>query len=111
MSFIARLRYAIGVLVAVSMVLVVVLVAGAMLGIVHGFEVTRLAFHPLITVPVLALGFAFAPSLSERLPISGDRPESDLRVKPRFSYLVRATALAVVALTLVLVVELADLLQ
>ena len=74
MPTLRRLRYALYVLVAVNMVVMLALSIGEGVGLVHGVEIGRLMFHPLYIFPVFAIGFAIAPALAKRLPISGDLP-------------------------------------
>ncbi len=101
-----RLRYAMYILIAVTMVVVLLLSIGEGLGFVRGFDVQRLMFHPLYLLPVFAIGFAIAPALSERMPISGDLPNPSSSGKPPLGYTVRTLALVVLGLILAMLVNL-----
>ena len=100
MPLFKRLRYALYVLIVVTMVVLLALSLGEGVGLVRGFDVERLMFHPALHPAVYAIGFAIAPALSERLPISGDLPGLNRGGKPPFGYTVRSLLLVVSGLVL-----------
>ena len=105
MHMLKRLRYALYVLIAVTMVVLLALGVGEGVGLVHGFDSGRLMFHPLYFLPVSAIGFAVAPSLAKRLPISGDLPNPRPGNKPPFGYAVRSVLLIAFGLVFVLAIS------
>ena len=74
---------------------------GEGVGLVHGFDIGRLMFIPIYFLPVLAIGFAVAPALSERLPISWNPSNRPPGRKPPFGYAVRSSLFMVFGLALV----------
>jgi hypothetical protein len=96
-----RLRYALYVLVAVSTVIMLALSIGEGIGLVYGFDIGRLMSNPVYLLPVLAIGFAIAPTLAERLPISGDPSNRPPGSKPPFGFAVRSSLLVALGLALV----------
>ena len=100
MPIFKRLRYALYLLIAVTMIVMLALSIGEGMGFVRGINVQRLMFHPLYFLSVLVVGFVVAPMLSTRVPISGDQPGPTPSAKPPLGFTVRV--LALVALGLVL---------
>jgi hypothetical protein len=101
-----RLRYALYILIAVTMVLMLSLGIGEGLGFVHDLNVQRLMLHLLYFLPVYAIGVALAPVLSERMPIFGDPPDPKPTGKRPFGYAVRAGALVAFGLALAMLASL-----
>jgi hypothetical protein len=102
MPIFKRLKYAMYILIAVTMVFVLALSIGEGVGFIRGLNVERLMFHPLYVLPVFIIGFALAPALSERMPISGDQSNPSSSAKARFGYTVRTLALVALGLALAL---------
>jgi len=100
MSIFERLKYAIYVLIAVTMVLFLMLSLAEGLGVIRNFDIGALMFHPLFFLPVFVIGLAVAPSLSERMPVSGDLPTEGPREGAQFGYAVRMLALMFLGLVL-----------
>jgi len=101
MPLLKRLRYALYVLIAVSMVTMLALSIGEGVGLVYGFDIGRLMSNPIYFLTVFAIGFAIAPALAERLPISGDPSNRSPGSKPPFGYAVRSSLLVAVGLALI----------
>ena len=106
MSFFARFKYALHLLVAVTMILILTLAVFEGLGFITDFNVQKLMFHPLYFLLVFAIAFALAPVLFERMPISGDVPRESPDAKPPFGYATRVVTLAFLALVLALLASL-----
>jgi hypothetical protein len=101
-----RLKYAMCVLIAITMILMLsVSIAGAF-GVSSEVKIDELMFHPIYFLPVFGIGYALAPALFERLPISGDLPPHGPSSKPPFGYSIRVTALAFLALILAMLANL-----
>ena len=106
MPIFKRLRYALYVLIAVTMIVMLALSIGEGIGFIRGINVQRLMFHPLYFLPVYAVGLLFAPTLSARMPISGDQPNPTPNTKPPFGYTVRTLALVALGLLLAVLANL-----
>ncbi|MES2993458.1 MAG: hypothetical protein V4844_18690 [Pseudomonadota bacterium] len=106
MQIFRRMRYSLYLLIAFTMVVGLTLSIGEGVGFIRGVSMQRLVFHPLYFVPVLLIGFALAPLLSERLPISGDQPTPSPSGKAPFGYAVRTFALMALGLALALLANL-----
>ena len=107
MPIFKRLRYALYVHIAVTMIVALALSIGEGIGFIRGVDVQRLMFHPLYFLPVYAIGFLLAPMLSARTPISGDRPNPTPSAKPPFDYTARTLALVALGLLLAVMANLA----
>ena len=101
MPLLKRLRYALYVLIAVSMVTMLALSIGEGVGVVYGFDIGRLMSNPIYLLPVFAIGFLMAPYLAARLPISGDLSNRPPGSRPPFGYAVRSSLLVAFGLGLV----------
>ena len=95
-----RIKYALYLLIATTMTLMLGLGIGEGLGFIRDFDVQRLMLNPLYWLPVYAIGFALAPMLSDRMPISGDQPAPGSGVRPPIGYTVRVALLAVAGFAL-----------
>lgn len=94
-----RLQYALYMLIAVTMILMLALGVGEGLGLVQDMSAQELMFHPLYCLPVFAVGFALAPVLARRLPVSGDQ-HSPSSLETNAVFPARAGLLALVGLVL-----------
>lgn len=101
-----RLRYALYVLIAVTMIVTLALSIGEGVGFIRGIDIQGLMLHPLYFLPVYAIGFAFAPAFSARVPISGDPPAPTPSAKPPFGYTARALALVALGVLLAVLANL-----
>jgi hypothetical protein len=101
MPLLKRLRYALYVLIAVSMVTMLTLSIGEGIGFVYAFDIGRLMSNPIYLVLVFAIGLAIAPALAERLPVSGDPSTRPPGSKPPFGYAVRSSLLVAGGLVVV----------
>lgn len=107
MPILSRLKYAMCVLIAVTMVVMLSLAVGEGLGIVHGFDIQGLMRNPLYLLPVFIAGFIVAPALSSRVPVSGDSPSPEKSGKRSYGYTARTLLLVVGGLVLALLANLA----
>ena len=110
MPLLERLRYALYVLIAVSMITMLALSLAEGVSVLSGFNIGRLMSNPAYFLPVLAVGFAIAPAVAERLPISGDPSNRPPSSKPLFGYAVRSSLLVAFGLVLVALLSLVLLL-
>lgn len=106
MQILKRLRYAMHVLIAVTMVVGLALSVGQGVGLIEGVSVSRLMFHPLYVVPIFVVGLALAPLLLKRSPISGNQASPNPDGKASVGYNVRALALIAFGLALVVLASL-----
>ncbi|RIX39923.1 MAG: hypothetical protein D3M94_22305 [Rhodocyclales bacterium GT-UBC] len=106
MPILKRFHYALVVLIAVTMVVMLTLSIGEGLGLTYGVDVQRLTSHPLYVISVYLVGFVTAPWLSERMLISGDPTDPSPNGKAPFGYAARILALAALCLVLVLLTNL-----
>ena len=100
MPLLKRIRYALYVLIAVSMVTMLTFSISEGIGLVYGFDIGRLISSPIYFLPVFAIGFVSAPAFAERLPTSGDPPNQLPDSKPPFGYAVRSSLLVAFGLAL-----------
>ena len=108
MPILSRLKYAMCVLVAVTMILMLSLAVGEGLGIVRGVDIPGLMRNPFYYVPVFIGGFIVAPALSARVPVSGDTPSPERRKRP-LGYTARTLLLVIGGLVLAMLANLAVL--
>ena len=95
-----RLIYALLLLIATTMIVMLVLSIGEGIGLVRDLDVQALMVHPLYLLVVYAVGFALAPKLHQSTPISGDSQPA------KFGYAARVTVLAAIGLVLALLANL-----
>lgn len=106
MSIFGRTKYAMYVLIAVTMIVMLTLSIAEGMGILRGFDIQDLMSNPYFFVPVFVAGFAVAPLLSERMPTSGDRSMTEQERKRSIGYTARMLLLVVGGLALALLVNL-----
>jgi hypothetical protein len=100
MPILKRFTYSLYILIATTMAVLLVLSIGEGIGLVRGVDLQGFMFHPLYLLAVYGVGFALAPVLHDRLPISGDAQQENQGSKRRFGYGVRVAALAAVGFIL-----------
>lgn len=107
MSILSRLKYAMCVLIAVTMILMLSLSVGQGVGITYSFDIQGMMSNPFYFVPVFVVGFAVAPALSERMPVSGDPSTPVQHGKASYGYTARTLLLVLGGLGLALLANLA----
>jgi hypothetical protein len=107
MSILSRLKYAMCVLIAITMVLMLTLAIGEGIGIAQGFDIPGLMRNPFYFAPVFLVGFIVAPALSGRVPVSGDSPSPEKDGKRSHGYTARTLLLVIGGLVLAMLANLA----
>lgn len=107
MPILSRLKYAMCVLIAITMILMLTLSIGEGMGMKYPFDIQRLMSNPFYFVPVFVFGLAVAPALSGRMPISGDPATPEESAKSTYGYTARTLFLVVGGLALAILANLA----
>jgi hypothetical protein len=102
MSILGRMKYAMYVLIAVTMIVMLTLSIAEGLGALHGFDIQGLMANPYFFVPVFVAGVVVAPFVSERMPTSGDGGVTEEERKRSVGYAARMLLLVVGGMSLVI---------